>query len=133
MGFVARRSGLVLASLVLMTACSSSGAPAPSSSQSAQAGGPGIAVRVRVGGDWTALDPFILQGGEAGPAIDSATYDRLVTLDNGKIIPYIATSWTQTPTSITFKLRGDVVCAGPDLKTTGAQAIARGRSPSGAL
>jgi peptide/nickel transport system substrate-binding protein len=41
----------------------------------------------------------------------SGAYDRLVALGPGaKIVPYLATSWTQTPKSVTFKLRKDAKC-----------------------
>ena len=34
-----------------------------------------------------------------------------VRVENGKLIPYLAESWQQTPTSLTFKLRTDATCA----------------------
>jgi peptide/nickel transport system substrate-binding protein len=38
-------------------------------------------------------------------------YDRLVALGpNGSVVPYLAKSWEQTPTSITFHLRTDAKC-----------------------
>lgn len=64
----------------------------------------------RLSGDWTTFDPFA-PGTTNNNQIMSAVYDRLVLVENGKVIPYIATSWQQTPTSLTFKLRTDATCA----------------------
>ena len=65
---------------------------------------------VRISGDWASLDPFD-PGTTNSNQVMSAVYDRLVTIENGKVIPYLASSWQQTPTSITFKLRTDATCA----------------------
>jgi ABC-type transport system substrate-binding protein len=45
-------------------------------------------------------------------SVAQALYDTLVALDadTAEPIPYLAKSWAQTPTSITFTLRTDATC-----------------------
>jgi peptide/nickel transport system substrate-binding protein len=64
----------------------------------------------RLLGDWTSLDPFDPATTNSSQVM-AAVYDRLVTVENGKVVPYLAESWQQTPTSLTFKLRTDATCA----------------------
>lgn len=97
---------LIIGVVLLLAACSSGSTPTPSVK--------GGTVTIRLGGDWVHIDPQHptntagIQGGQLiGPL-----YDQLVTIGpNGKIIPYLAKSWEQTPTSITFHLRDDATCA----------------------
>jgi peptide/nickel transport system substrate-binding protein len=65
-------------------------------------------VTIRVSAPWTTLDIQTFVNHQVG----LPGYDRLVAWGpNQKIIPYLATSWTVKPKSITFKLRGDAVCS----------------------
>jgi peptide/nickel transport system substrate-binding protein len=48
----------------------------------------------------------------AGHQIITTLYDRLVDLtSDGKVIPYLATSWTVAPGAITFTVRTDAKCS----------------------
>lgn len=78
------------------------------SSQLAAAGG---TITERLMGDWATLNPagYVDHNVEN---IDSALYDSLVALGpNGTVLPYLAKSWTVTPTSITFTVRTDAICS----------------------
>ena len=69
---------------------------------------------IRMGGDWVHLDPQhpTATAGIQANLIIGAVYDSLLTLSpDGKIIPYVARSWEQTPNTITFHLRDDATCA----------------------
>jgi hypothetical protein len=68
----------------------------------------GRTMTVRMSGDWSSLDPHRLSVSTTmtgSNQIMHAVYDRLVMIAQGKIVPYLATSWQQAPTSITFKIR----------------------------
>ena len=93
--------GLVAIALAAAVACSST-----ASTQTP--GVPGGSLTQRLNGDWPTLDPF--NGNSTTGQILAALYDRLVSFQSGKVIPYLASSWQQTPTSITFKLRTDATC-----------------------
>jgi peptide/nickel transport system substrate-binding protein len=72
-------------------------------------GSAGGTVTVRLASDWPNFDPQI-QGPSLMPFI-TAPYDRLVAIGPGtKIVPYLATSWQQTPRSIVFTIRKDAIC-----------------------
>lgn len=64
----------------------------------------------RLSAQWLTLDP------QVQPTTDSyqvylGLYDWLVALEGGKVVPYLATSWQQTPTSVKFTLRKDATCS----------------------
>jgi peptide/nickel transport system substrate-binding protein len=84
-----------------------SAAPEPSPTEAAQPGGP---ITVRIAGDWNSLDPWELLN-QSSAAIAPAIYDQLVGFVDGQLVPYVATAWEQTPESITFTIRDDVVCS----------------------
>lgn len=65
---------------------------------------------IRLESDWDSLDPARAQGTYAFQVIESL-YDRLVAIVDGKVVPYLATSWKQAPDSITFTLRSGVTCS----------------------
>jgi peptide/nickel transport system substrate-binding protein len=72
-------------------------------------------VTVRLGQDYQSLNPYV-DAGRAQPwAAVSPGYDRLVTWGpngaKGSYVPYLATSWKQTPRSITFKLKRNAKCS----------------------
>jgi peptide/nickel transport system substrate-binding protein len=71
-------------------------------------------------GDYT---PFDLQADEAGLNTQIyAAYDRVLAYDkNGKIVPYIGSVVSQTPSSITVKIRSGVKC--PDGSTVDAKLV----------
>jgi peptide/nickel transport system substrate-binding protein len=102
---------LIYAFTVAFFAAIACGQPTPGAvTPSATSAAVGGTLTQRISGDWTSLDPFE-PGTTNSNQIMSAVYDRLVTIENGKVIPYLAASWQQTPTSITFKLRTDATCA----------------------
>lgn len=112
-----------LASLLLMALLvASCGAPqattgavtSPNAAATSLANIAGGTVTIRINGDWG--NP--IDGGQTvttanGMMIAWTMYSTLLYLDptNGKAAPYLAASWRQTPTSVTFKLRDDVTCA----------------------
>src|SRR6266567_150362 len=100
---------LACAVAILATIACSPPAPAasPAPTSGPVLGGP---LTLRMLGDWTSLDPFEPATTNSNQVM-AAVYDRLVTIENGKVIPYLATSWQQTPTSLAFKLRTDATCA----------------------
>jgi peptide/nickel transport system substrate-binding protein len=83
---------------------SSSSAAAPSSAKT------GV-VTLEIGSPVTSLDPA--KGSSfADFTAAQALYDPLVSFNKaGKIIPDLATSWTDTPTSATFHIRKGVTCS----------------------
>jgi peptide/nickel transport system substrate-binding protein len=72
-------------------------------------------INVRLEGDWrNQLNHMGLLGAsDAGNQYSMAVYDRLVALspDGSKIVPYVATSWKATLSSVTFTIRNDVTCS----------------------
>lgn len=103
---VLRLLGLgLVAALPLVAACSSSSTS--NSTTNAVAGG---TMNVRIIATWPTLDPQV-QGSKGGYEIDGAVYDWLVYYDGKKVIPFLATSWTETATSVKFTLRKDATCA----------------------
>jgi peptide/nickel transport system substrate-binding protein len=99
----------LLAVGVVVSACSASSS-APSTSNAKAASGP---VTVRLGGDWPTLDPYATLGNINSDVILTGIYDRLVALspDGKSVVPYLATKWTDTPTSLTFTIRPGVTCS----------------------
>jgi peptide/nickel transport system substrate-binding protein len=98
------QGGYVCISLLLLSACSfgttTTSAPPPLGR-----------VSMRLTSDWGTLNPAKSLQASAFQ-IEASAYDRLVALGPGsKILPYLATSWTQTPGSITFALRTDAKCS----------------------
>ncbi len=76
---------------------------------------------VRLDSDWDSLDPARAQSTYGYQVIESL-YDRLVAVEDGKVVPYLAKSWTQEPDSVTFTLRSDVTCG--DGRALDADAVA---------
>ncbi len=68
-------------------------------------------VAIRLAGDVDTFDPHRTRS-TIGYQFALSMYDRLVSVDaNGKIVPYLATSWQVTPTSATLTLRNDATCS----------------------
>src|SRR5438132_14431010 len=106
---MSRPSNVVVALLALVIAAAC-GAPqaAPGSSPTAAAKIVGGTVTIRMQGDWGKP----IDGGQTvttanGGMLSSSMYDRLVAFagNSSKLVPYIAESWTTTPTSVTFQIR----------------------------
>jgi peptide/nickel transport system substrate-binding protein len=102
--------------LVLALTCSACSPPAPAEKPAGSAPATATAVprgnvTVRLGGDWSSPGPGLFLN-DSGSMIAGAMYDRLVALNaDGKVVPYLAESWTTTPTSITFKIKKGPTCA----------------------
>jgi peptide/nickel transport system substrate-binding protein len=69
-------------------------------------------LNVRLSNDFPSLDPMVDGTNAFGWAAVTPGYDRFVSVNaNGKGFgPYLATSWTQKPKSIVFRLRRDATC-----------------------
>jgi peptide/nickel transport system substrate-binding protein len=102
-----RPVALVVAVAFLVVACTS-GTSSPTPGHNAVGG----TVTVRLNGDFQTTNPLSKLTGLPGGQIQMALYDRLLALDaNGKIIPYLAKTWTITPNGIVFTLRSDATCS----------------------
>ncbi|HET6234897.1 MAG TPA: ABC transporter substrate-binding protein [Acetobacteraceae bacterium] len=71
---------------------------------------PSGTIKARMGGDWDTLDPQRARA-TYGYQMIYSLYDRLVSLEDGKIVPSLAASWEVGPNEITLKLRQGVTCA----------------------
>lgn len=95
-------SAAVVASL--LAACSGGSSGSSSTPSAAK-------VVVQLDGPLKSYDPAQGSSFQDGVAL-SSMYDPLVDFDpGGKIVPGLASSWTTTPTSATFKLRAGVSCS----------------------
>jgi peptide/nickel transport system substrate-binding protein len=112
----------LLTALVLLTvgAACIPGAPAPAASPTTT-GNPNAlgTVTFRLEGDWPHLDPTgrTAGGGLQQVVLTNLLYDSLVVIGpdpqgptSPKLLPYLANSWDQTPTKLTFHLRQDAKC-----------------------
>ncbi len=64
---------------------------------------------VRLSGDIDTLDPAKAQQTYSYQVIE-ALYDRLVSIQDGKVVSYLAQSWTQTADSVSLVMRSGVKC-----------------------
>ena len=91
---------------------SQSGAPVTKAAEDERNSGGG-SVTMLMTTDW--VDPFWsakMTGGYARDPLYNAMYDRLIAVSpKGEIVPYLAESWEQTPTEITFTIREGVSCS----------------------
>jgi len=76
-------------------------------------------LNVRLPFDYPSLDPMVDAVNSSAWAASKPGYDFLLAVkSNGKSFgPYLATSWKQTPKSITFKVRKDARCSDGSLLT----------------
>lgn len=129
------RRGLLIAAagaaLVIAAGCGDSGGGSEDS-DAAKSGAPTTGsgkapetLAIRQQQDWDTFDFMVDAGRPASFALASLAYDRLITLgpDGKKFVPYLAKSWKQTPTSVTFKVRTDAKC--PDGHALTAQDMAK--------
>lgn len=93
------------AAMLLAAACSSSRA-----ATTTPTGPTGGTITQRLVAQWLTLDPQVQQTTDSYQTFSGA-YDWLVALKGGKVYPYLATSWKQSPTSIKFTLRKDATCS----------------------
>ncbi len=97
--------------LGIIAACAATGlALGLPGAASAQSPAPSGTIRARVQGDWDTLDPQRTRA-TYGYQMVYSLYDRLVALENGKIVPSVATAWDLGPSEITLKIRPGVTCA----------------------
>jgi peptide/nickel transport system substrate-binding protein len=74
--------------------------------------GPGGTVRIRSVDDLDTFDPGKTGAENMSVQAIELTYDRLVYLDpQGKVKPYLATSWTVKPNSVTFTIADGPKCS----------------------
>src|SRR6266851_2803770 len=100
----------VSAAVVVLAACS----PAATMGTAEKPTVPGGTVTVRLTGDWVHLDPQNPSnpGNMSSETIKRALYDTLIAVGpDGNLVPYLAKSWKQTPTSIEFTMRNDATCS----------------------
>lgn len=105
MSALKRASAAALVAVAMIAAACGSGA---STTSRAPVGG---TMAIRLSGDWDHLD---IQNFPSAASwnLSTAIYDRLVAVGpNGKLLPYLAKSWKQTASSVTFTLRNDATCA----------------------
>ena len=116
---IVRGITLFIAGALIASACGQAQQPvasAPATAGAATSAAPAAAepigpISVRLLGNWTTLD-VQGQAESSGSTIAYAAYDRLVARDaDGKIIPYLASSWEASASKVTFKLRTDATCA----------------------
>lgn len=106
---------------VLLSACGGGSGNSPSSGNAAAlqssgggpvVSGPGGTVTIRTVDDLDTFNPAT--SGAPNTALEAIelTYDRLLYLTpTGKLKPYLATSWTTTPNSVTLKIRKGATCS----------------------
>ena len=99
---------------VLIMSCAPATTPSGGGPATAAAKIPGGTVTIRMQGDWGKP----IDGGQTvttatGGMLSSTMYDRLVAFSGNtpKLVPYVAESWTTTPTSATFKIKSGITCA----------------------
>src|SRR5262245_52008739 len=98
-------SSALVAGLLAAACGSGSGA----TSNAPPAGG---TVVQRLQGSFDNFNLLTTTAGTPGTQVASALYDRMVALDaKGTVIPYLARSWNQTPSSVVFTLRRDATCS----------------------
>src|SRR5258708_4333955 len=120
-----RLATMVALALTVAAACGGN------NTATAPAQGGGGTVTVRQAGDWQTFDPYSLQIGRTNTLTEEAVYDRLLYYTGGKVYPYLAKSYKQTATAITFTLRNDVTCSDgtrltPQLVLTSFQHVVKG-------
>lgn len=77
----------------------------------AVASGSGGEVKIRANDDVDTFDPALTGATNLAVQSIALTYDRLVYLSpTGKVEPYLAESWTTTPSSATFKIVKGATC-----------------------
>ena len=70
-----------------------------------------VTINLAMTADYDNLSPYKTKF-FAGYQVATAFYDRLVALDReGKVIPFLASSWKATATEATFNIRNDIVCS----------------------
>lgn len=101
-----RRSSIAAAmgvAAILLTACGNGAASTTSKTSLGT-------VKVQMTGDWNTFLPFQATAGTSLPVI-YAVYDRLISYGpNGQLVPYLASSWTATPSSVSFTLKKGPKC-----------------------
>lgn len=96
----------LLALAFLSTACANGASTTPGT---APVGG---TITMRLIDSWGTLDILTQLPRQTALRVTTALYDRLIArAKDGKLIPYLAESWQQTPTTITFTLRRGPTCA----------------------
>ncbi len=107
-----RTTALGLVAIVVASGCAAtpSAAPVQQQTQTPLVGG---TVTVRLRGAVGPLEITAKQMNATANFVSTALYDTLIALDpdTAEPLPYLAKSWIQTPTTVTFTLRTDATCA----------------------
>lgn len=107
----ARSLGSTIA-VCLAVSTAACGSQSPGTSGATIVKGSGGTVTIRSIDDLDTFNPATTGAPNLAVQAMDLTYDRLVYTDpSNKIEPYLASSWTQTDTSITFKIRSGATCA----------------------
>lgn len=116
------RHSLIASIMLVAVGCAPAAPPAAQAPAAAQVQPLGT-LTIRLSGDWPHIDPAPPPGPGGACNIPCTTvafplYDRLITTgpdpkspSSNTILPYLATSWTATPTKVTFSLRKDAMCS----------------------
>ena len=103
--------GLLFPGLFAVLSATACGTAATSTTPTAVGGG---TANIRINGDWgNPVDGGATVSGTQGGVIAEGMYDRLIDYNykTGAIVPYLASSWTVTSDSVTFKIRGGATCS----------------------
>ena len=105
-------TGLLVPGLFAVLAATACGSGSAGTATSNAVGGGTVVIRL--GGDWgNPVDGGQTVTSTPGGVLAEGMYDRLIDYNykTGAIVPYLATSWTVTPSSVTFKIRTDATCS----------------------
>ena len=101
----------ILLGVSVFAAAGATAAAGPAGTTAAVAGSGGT-VTIRSIDDLDTFNPAKTGAPNMAVQAIELAYDRLVYLSpSGKLEPYLATSWTSTPTSLTLKIRKGATCA----------------------
>ncbi|WP_104090887.1 ABC transporter substrate-binding protein [Arthrobacter sp. GMC3] len=101
--------GLAIVSTLFLAACGGPAAPAANSAPEYVKDGTLALALPEDPGD---LNP-VLTNKVAAQVVGSFAYDSLIATDpdTGKVQPYMASAWTETPSKVTFTLKDGITCA----------------------
>ena len=104
---------IVAAAALVISGCAPGAAPAASPGAPSRPNFDGsTTLTIRLNGSWSTFEPSPRIGNLPSSWITRALYDRLVLPDaDGKILPYMATSWEASSTRVKFTLRDGITCA----------------------
>src|ERR1700684_3768309 len=98
---------------IALAGCGSSGGSSSSSGSGGNSGNfaSGATLNVGIDSDWQNFNVQTVDDAITQDILQNAYATLLAQTPSGKLIPYIASSWKATPTSITFSLKKGVTCS----------------------